>query len=164
MFSWPDDNNIETADSPKPRLLLIQRALCDTKPEYWEVAGGGVDKQDQNPQNALEREVQEETGLQLSRVTHALPVQTWRRFKGGEWHEWVGLPYIIEVSKQRANSQDVPQPVMEWEDVIRLNPKEHQAFTWATEDEVRSGKYQMFGNHKEAILEAFAIVTRNRSV
>lgn len=123
----------------------------------------GVEGQDQSPRNALEREVQEETGLLLSRVTHALPVQTWRRFKGREWHEWVGLPYIIEVSK-RATSQDVPQPVMEWEDAIRLNPEEHQAFTWATEDEVRSGKYKMFGNHKEAILEAFATVTQNRSV
>ncbi|BCR90396.1 uncharacterized protein ACHE_60282A [Aspergillus chevalieri] len=124
VFSWLDDNNNETADSPKPRLLLLQRALCDTQPGCWE---------------------------------------TWRRFKGREWHEWVGLPYIIEVSK-RATSQDVPQPVMEWEDAIRLNPEEHQAFTWATEDEVRSGKYKMFGNHKEAILEAFATVTQNRSV
>lgn len=44
---------------------------------------------------------------------------------------------------------------MKWEDAIRLNPKEHQAFAWATEDEVRSGKYQMFENHKKTVLEAF---------
>jgi len=40
VFSWLDDNNNETADSPKPRLLLLQRALCDTQPGCWEVAGG----------------------------------------------------------------------------------------------------------------------------
>ncbi|KAI9046102.1 NUDIX hydrolase [Aspergillus affinis] len=127
VFSWLDDNHNETTDSPKPRLLL-QRALCDTQSGCWEVAGGGVEKQDQSPRNALTREVQEENGLLLSVVAHALPVQTWRKSKGEEWHEWVGLPYIIEVSRQHATSQYVPQPVG-WENAIRLDPEEHQAFT-----------------------------------
>ncbi|THC88473.1 hypothetical protein EYZ11_012075 [Aspergillus tanneri] len=144
IFSWQDEDNNEAVDSEKPRLLLLQRASCDTNPGYWEVAGGGVEKQDQKPRTALEREVREETGLQLSRVTHPLPIRIWTQLKEGKWHKYVGLPYIIEVeaSKPRTNSQ------------------QHQAFAWVTEAEVLDGKYQMFGNHKETILKAFAVIKR----
>ncbi|KAI9923376.1 hypothetical protein MW887_009926 [Aspergillus wentii] len=169
VFSWPDDGKNETAGFLKPHILLLQRAPCDTNPGFWEVAGGRIEKQDEKPRSALEREVQEETGLQLSRVIHALPTLTWRRSREGGWQEWVGLPYIIEVSEAEtsnphANSEGVSQSVTKWEDAVRLNPKEHQDFAWATEEEVQHDKYPMFGNHKETILEAFAVVTQNRSV
>ncbi|KAE8421462.1 NUDIX hydrolase domain-like protein [Aspergillus pseudocaelatus] len=153
-------------DSPKPRILLIQRSLCDTKPGYWEVPAGSTERYDQTLQDALEREIREETGLQLCRVTHALTPKTWTRYKEGKPQEWVGLPYIVEISKPKAselhaNSECVSQPVLKWEDIIRLNPEEHQKFAWATEDEVRRDEYETFGDHKETILEAFAIVTQN---
>ncbi|KAE8334332.1 P-loop containing nucleoside triphosphate hydrolase protein [Aspergillus arachidicola] len=156
-------------DLPKPCILLIQRALCDSKPEFWEVPAGSCEEQDKTLRDALEREVREETGLQLSQVIYALPIQTWTRSKEGEQHEWVGLPYIIEVSElehsiSHENRQGVSGRALKWKDVIQLNPKEHQDFAWATEDEVRRDKYKMFGNHKETILEAFATVTQNCSV
>ncbi|KAE8374937.1 P-loop containing nucleoside triphosphate hydrolase protein [Aspergillus bertholletiae] len=156
-------------DLQKPYILLIQRALCDTKPGYWEVPAGSGEEQDQTPRDALEREVREETGLRLSRVTHALPIQTWARDNEGRQHEWIGLPYIIEVSelepsKSRANRQGLSEPALKWKDAIQLNPQEHQDFAWATEDEVRRDKYKMFGNHKKTILEAFAMVTQTCSV
>ncbi|KAE8307950.1 P-loop containing nucleoside triphosphate hydrolase protein [Aspergillus transmontanensis] len=47
------------------------------KPEFWEVPAGSCEEQDKTPRDALEREVWEETGLQLSQVIHALPIQTW---------------------------------------------------------------------------------------
>ncbi|KAE8334406.1 hypothetical protein BDV24DRAFT_156870 [Aspergillus arachidicola] len=156
-------------DLPEPRILLIQRALCDSKPGFWEGPGGSQEKHDKTPRDALEREVREETGLQLSRVIHALPIQTWTRSREGKQQEWIGLPYIIQVSEfepsiPHENRQAVSRRALERKDVIQLNPKEHQAFAWATEKEVRCDKYKMFGNHKEAILKAFAIVTQNCSV
>ncbi|KAE8130815.1 hypothetical protein BDV38DRAFT_43090 [Aspergillus pseudotamarii] len=156
-------------DLPEPCILLIQRALCDSKPGFWEVPAGSCEEQDKTPRDALEREVREETGLQLSRVIDALPIQTWTRSKEGEQHEWVGLPYIIGVSElepsiSHENRQGGSGRPLKWKDVIQLNPKEHQDFAWATEDEVRRDKYKMFGNHKETILEAFATVTQNCSV
>ncbi|OGM39392.1 AAA family ATPase [Aspergillus bombycis] len=63
-------------DLPEPCILLIQRALCDSKPGFWEVPAGSCEEQDKTPRDALEREVREETGLQLSRVIDALPIQT----------------------------------------------------------------------------------------
>ncbi|KAB8256778.1 P-loop containing nucleoside triphosphate hydrolase protein [Aspergillus pseudonomiae] len=156
-------------DLPEPCILLIQRALCDSKPEFWEVPAGSCEEQDKTPRDALEREVREETGLQLSRVINALPIQTWTRSKEGQQHEWVGLPYIIGVSElepsiSHENRQGVSGRALKWKEVIQLNPKEHRDFVWATEYEVRRDKYKMFGNHKETILEAFAIVTQNCSV
>ncbi|KAE8130868.1 NUDIX hydrolase domain-like protein [Aspergillus pseudotamarii] len=160
IFSW---------DLPEPRILLIQRALCDTKPGYWEVPAGSAEEQDQTPRDALEREVLEETGLRLSRITYTLRTQTWTRLKEREHYKWVGLPYIIEVSgpktsESHVHSQHASEPGLKWEDVIQLNPEEHQNFVLATEDEVRCDKYKTFGNHKETILEAFATVTKNCSV
>ncbi|KAB8213248.1 hypothetical protein BDV33DRAFT_197033 [Aspergillus novoparasiticus] len=131
--------------------------------------GRAAENQDRTPEDALKREVWEEIGLQLSQVTHPLPPQAWTRSKGREDYNWVGLPYIIKVSEletseSRGSSQRASQPVLKWEDVIRLNPEEHQTFAWATEDEVRRDKYKMFGNHKETVLGAFAAVTENYSV
>lgn len=151
------------------RILLLERALCDTRPGYWEPPGGAAEDQDETPGDALKREVGEETGLQLSQVTHTLPTQTWTRSKGREDYNWVGLPCIIKVSEletfeSRGSSQRASQPVLKWEDIIRLNPEEHQNFAWATEEEVRCDKYKMFGNHKETALKAFAAVTENCSV
>lgn len=153
----------------KPRILLLERTLCDTRPGYWEPPGGAAEDQDETPGDALKREVGEETGLQLSQVTHTLPTQTWTRSKGREDYNWVGLPCIIKVSEletfeSRGSSQRASQPVLKWEDIIRLNPEEHQNFAWATEEEVRCDKYKMFGNHKETALKAFAAVTENCSV
>ncbi|RAQ70220.1 hypothetical protein AFCA_011037 [Aspergillus flavus] len=153
--------------SGKPCILLIQRALCDSEPGFWKVPAGSCEEQDKTPRDALEREVREETGLQLSRVIHALPIQTWTRSKEGEQHEWVGLPYIIEVSElehsiSHENRQGVSGRALKCKDVIQLNPREHQDFAWATE--VRRDKYKLFGNDKETILEAFATVTQNCSV
>lgn len=65
-------------------ILLIERALCDSKAGFWEGPGGSSEEQDKTPRDALEREVQEETGLQLSRVIHALPIQTWTRSREGK--------------------------------------------------------------------------------
>ncbi|GMG22269.1 unnamed protein product [Aspergillus oryzae] len=71
-------------DLSEPYILLIERALCDSKAGFWEGPGGSSEEQDKTPRDALEREVQEETGLQLSRVIHALPIQTWTRSREGK--------------------------------------------------------------------------------
>ncbi|KAE8397986.1 hypothetical protein BDV37DRAFT_264442 [Aspergillus pseudonomiae] len=165
LFGFECDTDLSAfriTESPH-QLRLHDTAYCIRVPT------GSFEEQDKTPRDALEREVRKETGLQLSRVIHALPIQTWTRSKDGEQHEWVGLPYIIEVSElehsiSHENRQGVSGRAQKWKDVIQLNPKEHQDFAWATEDEVRRDKYEMFGNHKETILEAFATVTQNCSV
>lgn len=57
-------------DSFQPRILLLQRALQDSKPVYWECPGGCVDGNGNILKDALGREVFEEIGLQLSQIVH----------------------------------------------------------------------------------------------
>lgn len=47
------------------KILVLKRSLNDDhKPGVWETAGGGMDKAE-NPQNALKREIKEETNLEV---------------------------------------------------------------------------------------------------
>lgn len=40
---------------------------------------------------------------------------------------------------------------------ITLNPKEHQAFAWAIENEVKSGKYKFYGEHQAQFSRPFRL-------
>lgn len=47
------------------KILVLKRSLDDDhKPGVWETAGGGMDKAE-TPQNALKREIKEETNLEV---------------------------------------------------------------------------------------------------
>ncbi|KAF7589587.1 hypothetical protein BBP40_004047 [Aspergillus hancockii] len=135
-------------DSFQPRVLLLQRALQDSKPGYWECPGGGVDGDDKTLKDALGREVFQETGLQLSRIVHFLPMHRWITIRNGERFDWIGYSCIVAVSQSEIG----------WEKKIKLNPKEHQAFTWATEDEVKDNKCRFYGEHRSQILKAFTVI------
>lgn len=127
-------------------VLLLQRALGDSKPGLWESSGaGGVEGTDKTLQDALGREVREETGLGLLRITDSLPMQKWTTARD----EWIGFSSIIEVSPSEIEK-------------IKLNPTEHQAFAWATENEVKDGKYSFYGEHQTQTLKAFSVMRKKR--
>jgi 8-oxo-dGTP diphosphatase len=47
------------------KILVLRRSIDDDhKPGVWETVGGGIDRKN-TPQNALKREVEEETGLKV---------------------------------------------------------------------------------------------------
>ena len=47
------------------KVLVLKRSMNDDhKPGVWETVGGGIERND-TPQNALKREIREETGLQV---------------------------------------------------------------------------------------------------
>lgn len=131
-------------DPSPPRALVLQRALCDSKPGLWDGGpGGGVDL-DKTLFDAIDREIQEETGLQVSRIIQPLSVKRWKRRKqsGMCMSEWVGFPYIVGITRKKK---------------VQLNPKEHQRFAWVTEDEVRSENYEMLEDQRDTLLEAFSL-------
>ena len=48
------------------KMLILKRSAGDDHlPEVWETVGGGMDTE-QTPQEALKREIREETGLDVS--------------------------------------------------------------------------------------------------
>lgn len=54
--------------TPRPELLLLQRASTDSYPNFWEPPGGSVDLEDETILHGLVREVWEETGLRVKAI------------------------------------------------------------------------------------------------
>lgn len=72
-------------------LVLKRSAADDHLPDVWETPGGGVD-QEENPQEALRREILEETGLIVT-VGKPFNVFTFRK-DTGEFK--VGITFLCE--------------------------------------------------------------------
>ncbi|KFA53789.1 hypothetical protein S40293_01666 [Stachybotrys chartarum IBT 40293] len=115
---------------PSGRVLLIQRAITDSMPNRWEFPGGAVDPEDESLLHGAARELWEESGLVATRFTFFVPetpgteVGTMFTNRNGTKH-FCRFTFIAEVE--------------DWEKVV-LDPKEHQDYVWATEEEVREQK------------------------
>ncbi|RDI89202.1 ATP-dependent (S)-NAD(P)H-hydrate dehydratase [Venturia inaequalis] len=136
--------------STPPRILLVQRAAHDSMPHQWEVPGGGCDKEDPSILYGAVRELWEEAGLLAASIGPRV----------GEDHIFSSRRGLIV---SRFNF--IVEPVMgdAGELNVQLDPNEHEAYVWATEQEVRSkkaGNVELkFTSHEaeKAILEAFTI-------
>jgi 8-oxo-dGTP pyrophosphatase MutT (NUDIX family) len=113
--------------STPPRILLIQRAFHDSMPSLWEVPGGGCDDEDSSILHGVARELWEEAGLTASRIgpqvgeDHVFPSRSGKIV--------CKFNFLVEAEKSEDGNFDV-----------KLDTKEHQAFVWATEDEVEAKK------------------------
>lgn len=139
--------------SNPPRILLIQRSAIDSLPHLWEIPGGSVDENDQSILHGVARELKEETGL-LPRVVGPM----------------VGRGYIFQLGRRTACKLNF---IVEVDSIpgtsevnavkVNLDPEEHQAFVWASEDDVRSGKVGDIDipftskPQKDVILDAFEV-------
>ena len=110
-----------------PRILLIQRAAHDSMPHRWETPGGAVDAEDATILHGVARELWEEAGLAAARVGPA--VESYRfRTGGGRWI--LKCNFVVEAALSPGGG------ALE----ARVDPKEHQDYVWATEEEVRTRK------------------------
>lgn len=150
VFDRPvSPNGAPTATDPSnhpPRVLLIQRAPHDSMPLKWETPGGGCDDDDPSILHACARELNEEAGLRATSVgpVVACVSKATRANKGPEegqteWGEQMGgqffltrrgnlickFYFVVEVSEELTGK-------------VIVDPNEHAAFLWATEEEVRS--------------------------
>lgn len=108
------------------RLLLVQRAPTDYFPLKWELPGGSVDVgEDGSMVAGAVRELYEETGLVARKVKREVMERT---FEEGTWRQGV-FEVEVDVEGEEEGQLDV-----------RLDPKEHAAWLWVTEGEVREGK------------------------
>ncbi|KAI1361585.1 NUDIX hydrolase domain-like protein [Xylaria arbuscula] len=126
-------------------LLLVQRAPTDSYPLRWEVPGGAIDGPDASLLHGVARELYEETGLRARHIGGLV----------GEGYTFLTrrpsvvckFSFLVEVE-----SYDV-----------QLDPEEHVAFLWVSEDEARSrkcGGIEMEYTTKQQadiILEAFEV-------
>ena len=130
------------------RILLIQRAAHDSMPSKWEVPGGACDYEDETILVSVARELWEEARLTASRVGELVPC-------GAE----EGL--IIFSRRQRRYCKYSFVVHVDEGQEVKLDPNEHEAFLWATEEECRAGKVGetevrfTFKEQKDSILEGF---------
>ncbi|KAI1456711.1 NUDIX hydrolase domain-like protein [Annulohypoxylon moriforme] len=129
--------------NPEGKLLLVQRAAHDSLPSLWEIPGGACDYEDESLLHGVARELWEESGLRASFIGPLIGEGT-EFFIRGTWR-MCKYSFLVEV-----DGYDV-----------KLDPNEHQAFLWVTEEEARSGqcgdvkfKYT-FHEQRQAVLEAF---------
>ncbi|PTB65110.1 hypothetical protein BBK36DRAFT_1204218 [Trichoderma citrinoviride] len=116
------------------RVLLVQRAATDSMPNLWEAPGGAVDAGDASILAGCAREVREEAGLVARRmvrlVTEGLPGRTegWSVFTNRDGTKVIcGFGFEVEVEPGRE---------------VVLDEREHQAFVWAGEEDVRRGEVE----------------------
>ncbi|KAI1766079.1 NUDIX hydrolase domain-like protein [Hypoxylon sp. FL1150] len=108
--------------NPEGKVLLVQRAAHDSLPLLWETPGGACDYEDESLLHAVARELWEESALRATAIDalvgDGIPFSTRR---GPLWCKYSFLT--------RVEGYDV-----------KLDPNEHQAFLWVTEEEARAGK------------------------
>jgi pyridoxamine 5'-phosphate oxidase family protein len=102
---------------PTGKILLVKRSETRSyMPDIWEDPMGRM-KQFEEPEEALRREVKEETGLEIEIVKPLQVVHAYRGDRRAE-KEWVGIVYWCRTQS----------------DNVVLSP-EHSAFRWVSSEE-----------------------------
>lgn len=169
-----DDATGTTSGKPRTRVLLLQRAATDSYPGLWEGPGGMCERTDATLLAGVAREVFEETGLHVSKFVDLIAVDEWSRVLRNELHRVAKFTFLVEVDEARGTagvpSEDVVVGVApeRWEDGVKLEQAEHQAFEWATEEEVREsleskGKYKFLKDQGWNLLKGFELLKRTTS-
>ena len=118
---------LDTSTASEPRILLLQRAASDTNPNKWEPPGGAVDDEDLGILHAVARELWEEAGLRTIRIEGPVgEPHFFTRSNGGKVCR-INFAVHATTDGERAST-------------VRLDPREHQRYVWATESEVRAGR------------------------
>ncbi|OHE92139.1 NUDIX domain-containing protein [Colletotrichum orchidophilum] len=119
------------------KILLLQRAAHDSMPLRWETPGGAADPDDASLFVACARELWEEAGLEAAEIVRVVSEGEGRE-PGSVFTNRTGTRvfcrFAFEV-RVKGGSRDEAR---ELEERVRIDPEEHCAFVWASEEEVRS--------------------------
>ena len=129
------DKDSPSLPQPEPKVLLLQRSLLDSMPGRWEMPGGACDPEDATVLHGVARELWEEAGLKATGVGPLV---------GGTNHVFLTstrnlvckLSFLVDVERNGGIGEDGEMgSALE----VKLDPREHQAYVWATEHEVKMG-------------------------
>lgn len=134
-----------TSQTPA-RILLLQRASTDTSPNLWEPPGGACDDDDLSILHGVARELFEESGLVATSIEKV--VSGVHRFESRSGKKVGKFCFMVEVGVGE----------------VKLDPKEHQDFVWASEEEVikgETGRVKLVftsDRMRETVLEGFRLL------
>ncbi|KAK5558091.1 hypothetical protein LTR46_004270 [Exophiala xenobiotica] len=136
-------------DSSEPEhILLVQRAPDDSAPNRWEVPGGATDLEDPTILHSVARELWEEAGLTAETI--GPEVGEGQVFLTRSGKLVCKFHFLVEAKRGTNGALNV-----------MLDPREHQNYVWATEEEVKARRVgntglQFTGPEQEtAILDGF---------
>ncbi|KAH7244054.1 NUDIX hydrolase domain-like protein [Fusarium redolens] len=109
------------------RILLLQRAPDDSMPNRWEIPGGACDDEDETVLYGCARELWEEAGLRLRHIRRVIPDGANGK-PGAVFTNRTGKRFFCKFSFE-VDVEDTAE--------VKLDPKEHQDYVWATEEEVK---------------------------
>ncbi|KAH8422368.1 NUDIX hydrolase [Aspergillus melleus] len=147
--SFPKSN-----PTPQTRVLLLQRSQHDSLPGFWEGPGGLCEVTDDSILAGAAREVYEESGLHVSRFVDLIAVDEWTRVKSDEVVRAAKFTFLVEVEEAET---------VGWEEMVNLEPEEHEEFVWATEEEVKYGvegngsRLRFVGDQGKTLLRGFGL-------
>jgi 8-oxo-dGTP diphosphatase len=118
------------------RILLLRKSTDDFQAGKWDVPGGRIEI-GEYWQDALRREVFEETGLELTKISKPVAVSEWRPIIKGETVQIVATFLLCQIAM---DSQ------------IKLS-KEHDDFAWVKHHDL--AKYEIIDTEVDAIEAAF---------
>ncbi len=125
------------------QVLLVKRSDTETfAPGHWELPGGHVEY-DETVHDALRREANEETGLDVDiknifyEFTYTIPEE--------EKH-YIELIYLGILKKE--------------DQKITLNPDEHSEYRWVGKEEFEKKFSDIFDKEYGAILEGFKLISQ----
>ncbi|KAA8651239.1 hypothetical protein EYZ11_009588 [Aspergillus tanneri] len=165
----PDPSSNSYSNSA--RVLLLQRSMSDSYGGYWEGPGGLCERTDASILEGAAREVREETGLHVSHFVELVSVDQWVRSKPDRVYHVAKFTFLLDVWEASGSCSDDGgegggMEDSRWEDKVKVEPTEHEAFEWATEEEVRegvgkgTGRYKFVGDQGRNLLAAFQLLAR----
>jgi 8-oxo-dGTP pyrophosphatase MutT (NUDIX family) len=141
FFQDANATESESQSAPPPRTLLLQRALTDSMPGCWEGPGGSHEpEEDRTLLDGVVREVLEETGLHVSRIVELVSVDGWthKRREDGRFIRIAKYSFIVEVHEAVCEVSGETQIINQDSIPVVLEVDAHDAFEWATEEDVQT--------------------------
>lgn len=126
-----NDTSNQHLTPPSPHVLLLQRAASDSDPNKWEPPGGACDDSDETILHGAARELCEEAGLQVGIFVGLVPGDGGAHFFTlDDGKEVCQFNFLAKVANDGGDESKGVK--------VKLEPREHQRFVWATGDDVRA--------------------------